>query len=98
MNTPQPTGLRFVTCMTCEATVIQHLDDHDAWRPKPPLCDACKAEGARQAAEWARQAHPVCPDCGHELRTPAEVVRFAALGADVDLCYDCAAKRVRVAR
>ena len=61
-GTPQPSGLRFVACIPpCENTVIQHLDAESHWRPDPPLCDACKAENARQAAEWARQAHPVRP-------------------------------------
>jgi hypothetical protein len=56
-GTPSPTGLRFVSCMTCEATVIQHLDDADEWRPKPPLCETCKAANMQHSAEWERQVH-----------------------------------------
>jgi hypothetical protein len=38
--------------VNCVNTVVQTLDTAGVFRPTPPLCDACKAELAANAASW----------------------------------------------
>ena len=44
-------------CIGCDApvqlTAIPACDGRTViWRPKPPLCEECRAKNARLAAEW----------------------------------------------
>ena len=45
-----PEPIRFVTCLSCEATVTQRRNSAGSWTPL--ICGHCTVQNAEHAREW----------------------------------------------